>query len=111
MADLTPAERERLVKYNEELVEAIQVMAKASQTINKILLHGYQAEYQGQHWDNRADLERETGDVQAAIDLCCDAGDLNRDAIQVQRVGKRGKITKYMRHQSPDKNPGGYPNA
>lgn len=109
MADLTPAERERLVKLNEELSESIeragvliQAMGKASQTISKSLLHGYEVEFNGElTYNNRADLQREIGDVQASIDLLVDAGDFDRELIEAQRGLKRLEITRYMKHQ-PD---------
>lgn len=109
MAEITPAERERLVKLNEELGESMermgalmQTMGKASQTISKVLLHGYTVEHQGKiTYDNRADLMREVGDVHAAVDLMVEAGDFDREVIEAQRNLKRGLNTRYMHHQ-PD---------
>lgn len=106
MSSLTSAERERLVKLNEELGESmermgmlVQAMGKASQTISKTLLHGYETSFNGIDYNNRVDLMREIGDVQAGIDLLVDAGDLDPEIIEAQRGLKRQSITRYMQHQ------------
>lgn len=107
MAGLTPAERERLIKLNEELAEASerlgllqQAMGKAQQTLSKALLHGYEVSFQGIDYQNRADLVRELGDVEAAIDLMANAGDVDREQIAIHQRVKLAKITRYMQHQN-----------
>ena len=106
MADLTPAERERLTKLNEELSESIermglliQAMGKASQTVCKTLVHGFDASFEGIDYDNREDLMRELGDVDAIIDLMVKRGDLYRNVIANYRDVKIGKLAKYLKHQ------------
>lgn len=106
MADLTSAERERLVKLNEELSESmermaalIQVMGKANQTVCKTLLHGYVATFAGVDYDNREDLMRELGDVEAAVDLMVERGDVSREKIDQYRHLKSAKLLRYLKHQ------------
>lgn len=93
MNNLTPAQTERIAKLSEELGEAQQV-------IGKILLHGYRAQFQETVYDNKGDLERELGDVKAAIQLMTDAGDLDDARIRTQQLIKRQTITRYMCHQA-----------
>lgn len=107
--DLTPGERERLIKLNEELGESMerigvlqQSMGKACQTISKALLHGYEVRFNDEDviaYNNRTDLERELGDVKAAIDLLEEAEDVDREVIEAQRGLKRLSIKRYMKHQ------------
>lgn len=106
MSALTPAERERLAKLNEELGESmermgafIQAAGKTNQAISKTLLHGYEIEAHGVVYPNREDLMRELGDVQAAVDLMVDSGDVSRAKINEYRKIKRPKITRYMDYQ------------
>lgn len=106
MESLTLAERERLIKLNEEMSESIermglliQAMGKANQTVCKILLHGYNASFEGIEYDNREDLMRELGDTEAIIDLMIVRGDLDEEKINAQRVIKRGKLTYFLKHQ------------
>ena len=103
---LTPAERERLTKLNEELSESIermgaliQAMGKANQTVCKTLVHGFTASFEGVDYDNREDLMRELGDVEATIDLMIAKGDLNRVKIDGYRITKSGKLSRYLKHQ------------
>ena len=103
---LSDAEMERLGKLNEELGEVnkelgqvITQIGKTIQAIGKTLIHGKLAEFQGYVWDNKADIERELGDLEAAIELCVQAGDLSRDNINAAKVAKLPKITRYMSHQ------------
>lgn len=92
--DLTDAQAERLAILLEELGEA-------QQAIGKILRHGYHS------WDptivatgtNVNDLEKELGDVCFAIDLLCDSGDLNRQALEIRNYDKAEKIKPYLHHQ------------
>ncbi|MNU19594.1 hypothetical protein D3C71_78250 [compost metagenome] len=96
MNGLTPAETERIAKLTEELGEAQQV-------VGKILLHGWRAvDPEGNVYHNREDLQRELGDVQAAMRLMTRAGDLNAVSIAQQRRKKFLTITRYMVHQALD---------
>ena len=90
--ECTPAERERLVKLVEEMSEATKVAMK-------ILNHGYETEFAGVQYDNRADLERELGDVGAAMRLMTRRKDIDPDKVTKARRAKLPVITKYMRHQ------------
>lgn len=89
---LTPAETERIAKYTEELGESNQV-------IGKILLHGWTPFAEGIQYNNREDLEREVGDVLAAIELMIAGGDIRKDVIIERCMEKKKTITRYMEHQ------------
>jgi hypothetical protein len=106
MADLTSAERERLIKLNEELSECIeqmgfliQAMGKASQTVCKTLIHGYTATFEDVDYDNRKDLMREIGDVESIVDLMVLNGDLDRVKIDGYRIDKKSKLARFLKHQ------------
>jgi MazG nucleotide pyrophosphohydrolase domain len=96
--DLTPAQLERLAILSEE-------MGEAQQAIGKILRHGYdsrnanldtETEYAP---DNRADLERELGDVVHAMNLLLDSGDVHSDVIVRRTLFKASTIKPYLHHQ------------
>lgn len=93
---LTPAELERLALLLEELGEA-------QQAIGKILRHGYDNYNPFSHPSsvptNRQSLERELGDVEYALHLLCEAGDLTAREIHKARNGKAEKISEYLHHQ------------
>lgn len=106
MESLTLAERERLIKLNEELSESIermgfliQAMGKANQAVCKTLLHGYNTSFEGIDYDNREDIMRELGDVEAIVDLMTSKGDLNRVKIDGYRSDKKSKLSRYLKHQ------------
>ena len=106
MESLTQAERERLIKLNEELSESIerigfliQAMGKANQAVCKTLVHGYKASFEGIDYDNREDIMRELGDVEAIVDLMTSKGDLNRVKIDGYRSDKKSKLSRYLKHQ------------
>ncbi len=91
--DLTHAERERVGKFGEEMNEAGQVLGK-------INIHGWSpTSFQGITYDNRGDLEREVGDVLAAIDLMVVGGDIDMKKVEEWRAKKRQTITSFMEHQ------------
>jgi NTP pyrophosphatase (non-canonical NTP hydrolase) len=84
---LSAAETERLAILSEELGEVIQV-------VGKILRHGWlDAGY-----DNRAELEKELGDVYVAMRLLYDGGDVNPHKVHVSQIRKVDKIKKYLHH-------------
>jgi NTP pyrophosphatase (non-canonical NTP hydrolase) len=95
---LTPAQHERLAVLSEELGEA-------QQAIGKILRHGYDCwnpdkETENEYPpDNRADLERELGDVVYAMNLLLDSGDVHSDAIVRRTLFKASTIKPYLHHQ------------
>lgn len=91
---LTPAQAERLAWLMEECGEVIQV-------IGKIQRHGLESKNPliENSETNRGSLERELGDVLAAIDLMVERCDLTRSEIDSQRVGKAFKVMKWMHHQ------------
>lgn len=106
---LTPAQAERLFYLLEELGEA-------QQAIGKILRHGYESRdptkavpvtddnrggtigWRNTSPTNRDMLATELGDVQRAINMLCQAGDVSEAGILLV-VGK-GAPMKYMHHQS-----------
>lgn len=89
---LSPEEAERLALLLEELGEA-------QQAIGKILRHGYGSRHPDGGPTNREALEREMGDVLAALDLLVAAEDLDGgQAIVYHRRQKAGKVGKYLHH-------------
>ena len=91
--ELTPAEAERLALLLEEMGEAVQI-------IGKILRHGYESYHpDAPSVPNRALLEKELGDVLAAIDMVVTADDVNPEQIEGHRLNKHHKVGKYLHHQ------------
>lgn len=98
--NLTAAELERLAILAEEMGEALQI-------IGKIVRHGYESYnpllVQNQmdgvpKLTNREMLEKELGDVSAAINLMNLGGDIDRDAIQGHSIAKMKGINKWLHH-------------
>lgn len=93
MYDVTPPQRERISKFGEE-------MSEAGQVLGKINLHGWTpTSFENITYDNRGDLEREIGDILAAIDLMAVGGDIDMKKVQEFREAKRKTITRYMQYQ------------
>ena len=90
---LTEAEAERLALLLEE-------MGEAQQAIGKILRHGYESTHPDGGPTNRESLERELGDVQAAINMLIDARDLRQMEIDAARLRKRKRVQQYLHHQA-----------
>jgi len=90
---LTPAEAERLALLSEELGEAQQI-------IGKILRHGYENcnPYDVNRIKNRNLLEKELGDVHAAIRLMLRSNDISSSEIRYFKEFKLKKIEKYLHH-------------
>ncbi len=90
-SQLTPGEIERLAILSEEMGEAIQA-------IGKILRHGYASYHPdaSPDWDNRANLEKELGDVRYAMIALCDAGDLSKIEIHRAADVKKINIQQYL---------------
>lgn len=91
---LTPAEAERLALLMEE-------MGETQQAIGKVLRHGYESTHPDGGPTNRETLERELGDVKAAVNMLIDSGDLNMMEIDAAALRKRSKVRQYMHHQDP----------
>lgn len=91
---LTPAQAERLAILLEELGEA-------QQAIGKILRHGYASSNPDVQdgVNNRESLERELGDVAAAMGLLFEANDLDEQAVADRVLVKALKIKPYLHHQ------------
>ena len=86
--ELTPAELERLAILVEETGEALQA-------VGKILRHGFEFS----RFNNKADLERELGDVRHAMIRLCEAGDLSKKVIHDRADEKRESIKPWLHHQ------------
>ena len=89
---LNPGQAERLAILLEELGEA-------QQAIGKILRHGLDGRHPKGGATNRQSLERELGDIQAAIDMLHAANDLDRWAVNAARVAKHSRIGQWTHHQ------------
>lgn len=91
---LTPAEAERLALLAEECGEVIQA-------IGKILRHGYESYHPNDvlKTSNRRLLERELGDVQAAVLLMSSGTDLSSDSIESRKQFKLHHVQQYLHHQ------------
>jgi hypothetical protein len=88
---LTPAMAERLALLAEELGEAQQV-------IGKILRHGAYSKHPDGGPPNIELLERELGDIQAAISLMVLRGDMNSGRIGNHCLGKQRRMQRYLHH-------------
>lgn len=91
---LTPAEAERLALLAEECGEVIQA-------VGKILRHGYESRNPliAEGPTNRESLERELGDVHAAIILLRNSGDVSGEEIIARCEKKQASVGFYMHHQ------------
>ena len=90
--DLTVGEDERLALLLEEAGEVIQA-------IGKILRHGYESTHPDGGPTNRESLERELGDMAAAIHMMTERRDLNASFIRQCQRNKLSKVSKYLHHQ------------
>lgn len=89
---LTVGEAERLALLLEELGEA-------QQAIGKILRHGYSSHHPDRTAiTNRFELEKELGDVLAAIQIMQDAEDIFGGNLGHQKAKKLTKVWEYMHH-------------
>jgi NTP pyrophosphatase (non-canonical NTP hydrolase) len=92
---LTSEQLERLALLSEELGEA-------QQAIGKILRHGYESHHPDGGLCNREYLERELGDVMAAVTLLTMPRDVLLGSIERYRVAKLKRVYVYLHHQGPD---------
>lgn len=89
---LTAAEIERLAMLSEECGEVIQA-------VGKVLRHGWESTSPYGGRTNRAELEREIGNIRAVVGLMLDSRDVQLAAIQYWQRRKRGALTKWTHHQ------------
>jgi hypothetical protein len=91
---LTAGEIERLALLVEEMGESLQATGK-------VLRHGWQSfsPFDTQQRTNRSALERELGDMRAAVNLMCDAGDLKQRNIGSYSAAKMARIFRWTHHQ------------
>lgn len=90
---LSPAEAERLALLAEECGEVIQV-------VGKILRHGYESYHpDNPSISNRQLLEKEIGDVRAAVSILTGSMDLNDLMIEGAKSAKFKTVVKYLHHQ------------
>lgn len=85
---LTLAQIERLAILSEECGEIIKA-------VGKILRHGYRSK----GWSNKEDLERELGDIMAAVEELSESGDVDLDVIEQARYNKRYVKKPITHHQ------------
>lgn len=92
---LTPAQAERLALLSEELGET-------QQAIGKILRHGYESTHPNRPNGptNRQSLVREIGDVQLAVELMLNAGDIDEDDIENRVMEKTTAVRSFLHHQA-----------
>lgn len=92
--ELSDAELERLAVLSEELGEA-------QQCIGKILRHGYESynPVVDTGMTNRRELERELGDVYAAIEMLNYAGDVSAHGVGQRMIEKKRTIKQWLHHQ------------
>ena len=94
--DLTPGQAERLALLLEEMGEAQQI-------IGKILRHGYDSwNPDDDNVSNRGLLEKEIGDILAALDMLVSSKDLNDDYFEQARIRKHQSVRKYLHHQKQE---------
>lgn len=90
--DLTVGEAERLALLLEEAGEVVQA-------VGKILRHGYESTHPDGGPTNRESLEREIGDMAAAISMMTERRDLNKAFIRQCQGEKAKKVQKFLHHQ------------
>lgn len=92
---LAPAETERLALLMEECAEVQHV-------IGKILRHGYQSYNPNDEHrtPNRQLLEKELGDLRAAMQLMIREDDISLAAIGRAYTDKTMQLAQYLHHQS-----------
>jgi NTP pyrophosphatase (non-canonical NTP hydrolase) len=89
---LTPAQIERLAWLIEEMGEAVRAAAKT-------LRHGYRSSNPFGGPTNQVGLERELGDVRAAMQMIINSGDVRAGDIKVWLTKKTVSVHKWMHHQ------------
>jgi NTP pyrophosphatase (non-canonical NTP hydrolase) len=88
---LTPAEAEALALLTEEGGEVIQAVAK-------ILRHGIDSEHPDSGELNKDSLNKEIGDVLAAIDICFVQWVADREVAEHHKQRKLSRVGRYLHH-------------
>ncbi len=88
---LTPAAAELLAILAEECAEVIQI-------ISKIQRHGLRSYHPESREVNAYTLEREMGDVRAAMILVCEAGIARKSTVHLLADEKLKRIDRYLHH-------------
>ena len=85
----------------ERLALLLEEMGEAQQIIGKILRHGYDSFHpdDDRSPSNRGMLEKEIGDILAALDLLVKNKDLNDDYFEQAREKKHRTVKPYLHHQ------------
>lgn len=95
--NLTPAEDERLALLAEECAEVIQAVAKIQRhgynSVNPLVSGGR---------NNRGHLEKEMGDVRAAMIILCEAGDTDKAAVHSLADKKLREVGRWLHHNPKD---------
>lgn len=89
--ELTPARAEALALLLEELGEA-------QQAIGKILRHGLHERHPARSTSNQEELEKELGDVRAAIIVAKALGVVTTTGIELATSLKIGRVGRYLHH-------------
>lgn len=91
---LTPAQAERLALLAEECAEVIKAICK-------IQRHGYLSYNPDakEQVSNRVELERECGDMCAALGMLIEARDLDEEYIARHSALKLEKVKRWLHHQ------------
>ena len=93
--ELNDAQVERLAILAEEMGEALQA-------VGKILRHGYESNNPlTEGPSNRESLTKEIGDVQHAVNMLIEAGDLSRTDVNFLCEKKAKSIVRWLHHQQP----------
>ena len=94
---LTPAQDERLAKLSEECAEVIKA-------VSKIQRHGYESYNPDaiEKGSNKMRLEAEVADVYQAVNLLCDAFDINLFTINRLLSEQLSTPAPYMHHQGDE---------
>ena len=95
--DLSNAETERLAFLIEELGEALQCAGK-------IIRHGYESynPVVNTGMTNRRELERELGDITAAITMMVNSRDVSSSGIDIRSKDKLHTVKRWLHHQSDE---------
>ena len=93
--ELYEGEAERLALLLEEAGEVVQA-------VGKILRHGYESTHPDGGPTNRESLERELGDMAAAIQMMTERRDVNAAFIRQCQREKLTKVAQYLHHQDSD---------
>jgi len=88
---LAPVETELLALLSEECGEVVQV-------IGKILRHGLESQHPDGGMTNRELLQKEMGDVRAAMILLCESAVTSKQLVHEWADCKREKVQQFLHH-------------